>query len=386
MPSARVFAATVALAAAVAALAVAPASAQPERNYYIYACAESDDTVALIRFGPGGTEVVKTIDVGIWPNETEGPHGIFMSPDGRYWYLSLSHGMETPNGSINKYETGTDEWVGGTEAGMFPATLAVSPATGLLYCVNFNLYGLHEPSTVSVVETTTMTEVAQIDAGVMPHGARLNADGTRLYIVNMMNDELLEYDAIKLRRSRILPLSEAAPSSPEMQVAMAGMSAEEHAAMPHPPPIAKPTWATVPTRDGRLYVAGNGSATIFEIDVEKWAIARKFENTGKGVYNLDVTPDGRTLVATYKGDAAVGIWDLEKGAELARIATTAKVPHGVVISPDGLYAFVTVEAMYDEPGLVEVFDIAKRERVGRVEMGKQAGGLAFWTMENAGRQ
>lgn len=38
---------------------------------------------------------------------------------------------------------------------------------GLLYMVNFNLHGDHVPSTVSVVEPETMTEVAQVETGVI---------------------------------------------------------------------------------------------------------------------------------------------------------------------------------------------------------------------------
>ena len=37
--------------------------------------------------------VEKTIPVGVWPLEIEGPHGITVSPDGEHWYLSMAHGM-----------------------------------------------------------------------------------------------------------------------------------------------------------------------------------------------------------------------------------------------------------------------------------------------------
>ena len=83
-------------ATALAALAVAAASlldpvtagaekdVAPEvgRSYYAYVCAESDDEVALIAYGPSGGRVVETIAVGSFPAETEGPHGITVSPDG----------------------------------------------------------------------------------------------------------------------------------------------------------------------------------------------------------------------------------------------------------------------------------------------------------------
>lgn len=82
----------------------------PSKTYYVYVCAESEDEVAVIRFGPDGLEVVKTIAVGSIPVEIEGPHGIGVAPNGQHWYVSVSHGF--PFGSVYKYETATDQLVG----------------------------------------------------------------------------------------------------------------------------------------------------------------------------------------------------------------------------------------------------------------------------------
>ena len=341
-------------AATLGVAASGPAGAAPEpppRSYYVYVCAESDDEVSVVRYGPGGAELVKTIPVGSYPTETEGPHGITVSPDGRHWYVSIAHGF--PFGSVHKYETGTDRWVGDVTLGLFPATLAVSPATGLLYVANFNLHGAMEPSTISAVEAETMIEVARIPTGIMPHGSRFSRDGTRHYSVNMMDFELVEVDALGFTVSRRLRLG-------------AGV---------------QPTWVTTPTAGGKVYVTGNNVARVFEVDVGTWTVRRTFE-TGAGPYNLDVTPDGATMVATYKRDAAVGFWNLASGVERARVATTRTIPHGVVITPDGRYAFVTLEGVGSEPGTVEIYHVPTAERVGVVDVGKQAGGIAFWTMHD----
>ena len=336
---------------AAAARAARAAPDPPRRNYYVYVCAESDDEVSVVRFGPGGAAVVKTVPVGSYPTETEGPHGITVSPDGRHWYVSIAHGY--PFGSVHKYETGTDRWLGDVTLGLFPATLAVSPATGLLYVVNFNLHGAMEPSTISAVEAETMIEVARIPTGIMPHGSRFDRAGTRHYSVNMMDFELVEVDALGFRVLRRLRLGDGV----------------------------QPTWVTPPTAAGRVYVTGNNVGRIFEVDLETWTVRRTFE-TGPGPYNLEVTPDGATLVATYKGGAAVGFWDLAAGVERARVATTRTIPHGVVVTPDGEYAFVTLEGVGGEPGTVEVYHVPTAERVGAVDVGKQAGGIAFWTMRD----
>ena len=273
-----------------------------------------------------------------------------LDPTGQYWYVSIAHGF--PFGSVHKYRTGTDEWLGDVTLGMFPATLTVSATTGLLYVVNFNLHGGMEPSSVSAVEVDTMTEVERIETGMMPHGSRLSRDGTRHYSVNMMGGDLVELDALGFEVSRRLSLGE------EVQ----------------------PTWVTEPTTDGMVYVTGNNVGKVFEVDLDGWQVDRIFE-TGAGPYNLAVTPDESTLVATYKSDNAVSFWDLASGEERARIETSRTIPHGVAVTPDGAYAFVTLEGVGSDPGTVEVYDLAILRRVATVDIGKQAGGIAFWKVE-----
>ena len=93
-------------------LAVVPAIPQAQSTYTFYVAAESDDVVEKIAFGPGGLRLIKSIEVGSWPTEIEGPHGLGISPDGAYWYLSLAHGQPGPHGNIVKYTTEDDAWLG----------------------------------------------------------------------------------------------------------------------------------------------------------------------------------------------------------------------------------------------------------------------------------
>ena len=139
----------------------------------------------------------------------------------------------------------------------------------------------------------------------------------------------------------------------------------------------KPTWATSPTPQGKIYVAGNGAGKILEIDLEDWEITRGFA-TPAGPYNLDVSLDGMLLAVTYKSSRSVGFWDLNAGKEVGRIETLRPIPHGIVITPDARYAFATIEGIGGEPGSVEAYDLTTFKRVGNLDIGKQAGGIAFW--------
>jgi len=143
--------------------------------------------------------------------------------------------------------------------------------------------------------------------------------------------------------------------------------------------MAMPTWAFPHPSKPFVYVANNGVAEVVEVDTKKWEISRRF-TTAKGPYNIEVSPDGKIMVVTYKSAASTGIWDLEKGVELAKIDNSRKVSHGVVISPDNRYAFVSVEGIGAQPGAVDVIDLKTKKIVAIAEVGKQAGGIAFWKM------
>ena len=340
------------------------------KKYYVYVAAESEDEVAVVKFEGQTATVEKRIPVGVWPVEIEGPHGMTISPDGEYWYLSMAHGK--PYGHVYKFKTGTDEMIARVELDLFPATMQISPATGFLYVVNFNLHGDHVPSTVSIVDPESMEEVYRVTTGVMPHGSRLSPDGLKHYSVAMMTDELYEIDAMSFEVSRTLYL---AGESSANEHHMAGKEA-----MQHGKPKAKPTWVYPHPTKPQVYVANNGADEVVEVDLIDWKITRRFP-TGKGPYNLEVSNDGTKLVVSYKSEGATGIWDLKKGKELAKIPNSRKVSHGVVISPDSRYAFVSVEGKGGEPGAVDVFDLEKLKHVATAEVGKQAGGIAFWKME-----
>lgn len=344
--------------------------------YHMYVAAESADEIYHVAFDRRGARVENVIPVGYMATEIEGPHGLAVDPEGEHWYVTMAHGK--PYGLVYQYSTATNELLAETELGLFPATMQISPETGLLYVVNFDLHGDMSPSSVSVVDTEEMIEVERITTGPMPHGSRVGFDGSMHYSCAMMSGELFEIDAFGLEVNRVLQLDPPAPEGGESEE---GDGDEEPE---HGHGGSKPTWVDPHPSGGRVYVALNGAAQIVEVDLESWAITRRFD-TAPGPYNVAVSPDGTKLVATYKTAGAVGIWDLEQGVELARIPSTRRVTHGVSISPDSRFAFVTNEGIGGEAGTVDVFDLRTQEMVSTVEVGLQAGGIAFWKMEQPTR-
>src|SRR5262249_19220895 len=102
------------------------------------------------------------------------------------------------------YSTSDDRVLGKSTLGYFPATVDITPDGNFLFVVNFNLHGDMVPSSVSVVATATMTEVARIQTCTMPHGSRLNPQGTKQYSACMMDELLVEVDTRTLKVARHL--------------------------------------------------------------------------------------------------------------------------------------------------------------------------------------
>ena len=415
-----------------AAVAMVPGSgaaaqdAAPEgMEYRLYVANESSDIVSRVVFRPGdGAEVEKEIPVGIMPADNDGAHGLTVSPDGAFWYLTIAHG--TPYGYVWKFAAGPDTLVARAELGLFPATMGITPNGQFLVVANFNLHGDMEPSDLSVVHTPTMTQLSRVTTCLMPHGSRVSASGVRQYSACMHSDQLVEFDLITLevsRRFSLAPGREGALDVRDQGIGAhvmvisgseaeaggqagaagargaAGTGAGAGAAGMGPPSmrddtsmgrmagmaagsdaVCSPTWAEPGAgalADQVVYVACNRNDEILEIDAGSWSVRRRFA-TGAAPYNLEVTADGALLVATLKGEQAVSVISLESGEELARLATTQPITHGVVASPDGRYAFVSNEAIGATPGTLDVFDLAALERVASAELRYQPGGIDFW--------
>ena len=378
----------------------APSAAPPPpaKDYWVYVGAESADLIHRIKFGPSGLVVERTIQVGELPAEMEGPHGLQISRDGKFLHMTTGHGF--PDGKYWRYELGPDTLVGpGVLLGNFPASIDVTPDGLDSFSGNFNLHGDMVPSSVSVVDTRSHTEVARIVTCTMPHGSRLDPSGLFHYHSCMMDDQLVEIDARTFSVSRRFSLAKgkerALPATGDAMLSMwiegaervsggktsdpadvgyAAMGGMKHEMVPN---TCSPTWAQ-PSFDGKsIFVACNKMDEIVEIDRSAWSITRRFK-TGRGPYNLAVSPDGSLLVATLKQGHMTEVFDLKTGRSVAQIRNSTTVAHGVVISPDSRYAFVTSEGVGSAPGKVDVYDLKTLTNVGAVDVGQQASGIAFW--------
>jgi DNA-binding beta-propeller fold protein YncE len=352
-----------------------PTAAEP---FSLYVSSESGDFVTRIEVGAGGWRTVKQIPVGVLVTDLDGPHNVAVSVDGRYWYVSIAHG--TPFGSVWKYRTGSDSMIGSVEVGMFPTTIGLSPDGDWAYVPNSDFHGDRgRANTVSVLYLPDLLRVLEIPTCDMPHGSRYNHAGTAVYIACMMSDELVEIDPSTLRITRRIPLGSGTADHVEHGV-VPGAARRPGAAsstMPGQTPDCLPTYVSLSPDDRLLYLACSESHEVQVRDARTLDLMRRLP-AADGTYNVEPSPDGRWVLATNKKAHSVGVYSTDRWTEAARIATSRRVPHGIAFSPDGRYAFVSVESVGSDPGAVDAIDLEALRRVASLDVPLQPTGIAIW--------
>jgi len=360
----------------------APSSAVP---YSLYIASESADLVTRIEIGPRGWRVARQIGVGTLPTDPDGPHHVAVSPDQRFWYVSIAHGA--PWGSVWKYATGTDSLLGRVQVGMFPTTVGLSPDGEWAFVPNSDFHGDRGGlNTVSVLFTPELRQVAEIPACDMPHGSRSNHAGSAIYVACMMSDELLVIDPSSLGISRRIPLGSGHPMSAaeharmETRADSAAASRAPGAAsstLPGQNPDCLTTYVSVSPDDRLVYLACNHGNEVQVRDANTLTLLRRLP-TGAGAYNVEPSPDGRWVLVTNKKAQSVSVFDTRTWAEAARVQTTKRVPHGIAFSPDGRYAFVSQESVGNDLGAVDAIDLTTFTRIASLPLPRQPTGIAVW--------
>ncbi len=337
---------------AIAAPVVAQQS--PRSDYRVGVVSEAGDILTWLRPTPGGLSVDRVVPIGIMPTDNDGPHNLAVAPDGKSYYVTIAHG--TPYGSLWKLDA-ADAVVGRVQAELFPTTIALTPDGQYAFVANSDFHGDHpRENVITVVHTPTMKKITDLPACDMPHGVKANRAGTRVYVSCMHGDEILEFDVGTLRLIRRAGTG-------------GGHSAPGHGA------ACAPTFVTVSPDDRQLYVACNAAGTLQAWDAKSFERLGEVK-TGKGAYNVEPTPDGKLVLVTNKKDRSVSLVEAASLKEVARVATSKPVVHGIAFSPDGRVAYISCESVGSDPGAVDVLDLVSRRVIASIPVPGQPAGIA----------
>ena len=124
-----------------------------------------------------------------------------------------------------------------------------------------------------------------------------------------------------------------------------------------------------PNRHGLFAVAVRASGSLVE-----FSDARRWSSDLPGFAESRVPS---RLIATNKPGQSVSVFDIATGRELARVPTTRAVVHGVAVSDDDRYAYVSIEGKGRSLATVDVIDLETLKKVARASMSLSR--LAGWT-------
>ena len=277
----------------------------------VYCPNQSDDNVAII--DADNQVVIKYVNVGNSP-ANDAPH--FIVANQHYWYVSLIGG-----GQVWQFDAHADTLVKTVIVPGSPALLSLTPDGEKLYVSQFTSSTTNR---VVVLNTATMTVVNSIPVWIMPHGMRMNTAGTRLYVANMMSDNISVIDVASDSVVETVPVAyDARPFGPTKYMPMEiAVSPNDSLFM-----VTCSEWHEV-----RMFVAATNSLIdSFQVNDQPW--------------HLQFTPDGEFCYVSNRRGNSVSVIHVPMRHVMSTIMSPSAFayPHGIDLSTDGRYVFVSSE-------------------------------------------
>lgn len=319
------------------ALALAAASTLGAPSGVVYTANERDSSITRVQLETGAKQTTK-LEIA--------PHNVQVSPDGK---RLLAVGVSSHGGhgahAGSKGKLLVMETAGGSEpvlldAGDHPAHV-VTDAGGTRAFVSDS-----GANVVHVIDLARKRNIGQVATDKYPHGLRLSPNGKDLYVANMRGGTVSVIDVGMLKETARIPVGKGPVQvgfSPDGAMAFVSLSAEN-------------SLGVIDTAMGRL--------------------AKKVP-VGSTPIQMYATPDARRVYVANQGTASrpadtVSVVDPQAGKVVATIKT-GKGAHGVAISKDGRYVFVTnIEA-----ATLSVIDTASNKVVATHRVGEGPNGVTF---------
>ncbi|RMF54078.1 MAG: hypothetical protein D6750_00245, partial [Bacteroidetes bacterium] len=142
-----------------------------------FVCAAGSDLVAVLDLD--SYHVMHYIPVGIYPTAVESPHYIQISPDGRYFYVTLIAGA-----AVEKYRTDTYEKVGRVEVGPDPAHIELSSDGRFAVVTHFTTTAPVKLTLLDAENLRVLDELRDPAGQIIarPHGLWLTPDFRYAYV------------------------------------------------------------------------------------------------------------------------------------------------------------------------------------------------------------
>jgi DNA-binding beta-propeller fold protein YncE len=345
--SSGVLACVASMASAGCAPKVRPARTTAAESYVAFIANEASDIVSRVVFDPA-TSVLSSHEIAIGDRgRIAGAHGIAAAPDGTAWYVVLAHGAN--GGRVAKYAHPADTLVARVQIGAFPEDIAITPDGQYLYVANHDLHGAPDNiSSVSIIFAPTMTEVARPNTCARPRGSALNQTASAHYSVCTGSDQVVEIDTRSFRVTHRYSLAPGREGLIDTERRGSRRVREQ--------PCAPDAVTNGSAARNLLFIHCSATHEIEVMDVATWQPVRRFD-VPSSASGIAANSDASLLLVALREDSTVLVVDASAGTTRARLHTTRSAPHGISLSDDGRFAFVTTEGSGAARGALDVFDM-----------------------------
>ena len=292
------------------------------------------------------------------------PHNVAVDDQGKYFYVTLLNANK-----VRKYDVATYRLVAEASAGLSPAHVVITADGSKAYVTNFDSQGR-----IYVLNTATMTVRKILSAPLSMrqlHGERLSHDGQYLYTADTGSDMM---SVIETSTDSIVAHVPLAPDVP----------------VPVGSNVYQPYQVAVRGDDRFIYVTlyNRGFVSVIERTAQGF-VFRELVPVGRNPIQLEVTRNGQYVYVCNSGSGSVSIIDAQANTPFAVIDSVGKQPHGIDITEDDRYAFVTCEnriagdpphhplAGSTSPGFLAIIDLARNTVLQRIEVGGYTAGVAI---------
>ena len=274
------------------------------------------------------------------------PHNVQVAPDARSIWVTSIYGkpeLGIPD-QVMVIDPMTDQFRDqvDVDVGAYVAHVVLSPDSKRAYASGMMVDRIYQ------IDAATLTRLPDIELphGATPHGIRLSADGSRLYVAEM-NGNIAEIDTLT---AQVVHLPVVGPA---VQVAVGTHAV--YAAITNPPSVARFDLAT-------------RAMTTFPFPAGTFAFGQDY-----------LTPDGSRVYVAEQGSttgAGYHLFGID-GATGSVVASISVPPgaHGIVLTADGQFAFVT--SMYANQ--VSTIDLPAGTIAAQREVGQMPMGVTLWT-------
>lgn len=329
---------------------------------------QAADLVAV--FKPNTKQVIRLVPIGGIGNSLNSPHYVKLSPDNKYFYVSLISA-----GYIQKFDAYTYSQIGSNmQAGQSPAHIELSPDGQYGYVTNFASSGV---STTGKFNTSTMTitDVFQNEPRMTgPHGMALTNDGNILYVTSEIGEYIFKINTNNFYASDTTYIKE--PIDPSVPPNGNGTS------------NFRPYQIILSPDESLLYISCRGSNEVRIYNTNDLSFVKKiFLGNNAFPLLMKLTNDGNYLFVCNQKNNTVSVINTSTQLLQSTITNVGIQPHGVDFTADGQYAFIACETLSGFDGhhptvgskkvgvtrIIRISDFSLLE--DRVEMGSFPAGI-----------